>query len=245
MEKPLIFDIERSTTVNGRGIRTAVFFKGCPLDCYWCHNPESKLCDAEEAFFADKCIGCGACKKADNKAAVCPTNARRVYGKEYSLSELFDVITLDKPYYDATGGGVTFSGGECMLYPEFVSELAKRCKESGISVAIDTAGFVPYDSFLKVLPYVDTFLYDIKALSPELHLCGTGKDNALILENLSRLIKTEKEIVIRVPVIPGFNEGDEVERIQSFCEENGLNYELLPYHTFGTDKLRAIRAAKR
>ena len=245
IEKPLIFDIERSTTANGRGIRTAVFFKGCPLDCYWCHNPESKLDEKEAAFFEEKCIGCGACKRVtDNKDTVCPTSARRVYGKEYSVSEIYDIVRLDKAYYDATGGGVTLSGGECMLYPEFVAALAKACRDGGISVAIDTAGFVPYESFLCVLPYVDTFLYDIKALSPELHLRGTGKDNALILENLSRLMKTGKDIVIRVPVIPGFNEGDEVERIKSFCEGNGLNYELLPYHTFGTDKLRAIRAAR-
>ena len=244
---PLIFDIKRASTVDGPGLRTAVFFKGCNLDCFWCHNPEGKAPHAELAFFEGKCIGCGSCRahctgRPDCGACteVCPASARRLYGRAYTPDELLDVITADRPYFDATGGGVTFSGGECMLYPDFLAMLAKKCREAGISVAIDTAGCVPYSHFERVLPYTDLFLYDIKCLDPVLHARGTGRDNALILENLERLRKTGKEILIRTPVIPDFNEGEELDRIRAFCAERGLRAELLPYHAFGTDKKRAL-----
>ncbi len=244
MNEPLIFDINRASTVDGPGIRTTVFFKGCNLDCFWCHNPEGKSALSEPAFFEGRCIGCGVCKKSsDPDSALCPQGARRIYGQKYGIGRLLEIIVADKPYFDATGGGVTFSGGECMLYPEYVAELAMRCRELGISVAIDTAGCVPYSSFERVLPYVDVLLYDVKCLESELHIRGTGRDNALILENLDRLLKSEKRIIVRTPVIPSFNEGAELERIKSFCAERGLAHEILPYHSFGQDKIKAIKKA--
>ena len=148
-------------------------------------------------------------------AANCPAEARKLYGRSYSPEELLRIILADRDYYLATGGGVTFSGGECMLYPEFVEELAKMCFDSGIGAAVDTAGNVPWDYFERIIPYVDLFLYDIKALDPDLHRAGTGAGNARILDNLDRLMRTDKAIIIRTPVIPGYNDGDELQRMQA------------------------------
>ncbi len=250
MTTPLIFDIKRCSTVDGPGIRTAIFFKGCNLDCFWCHNPESKKAKPQLALFSEKCISCGVCrevcvsngqcKQCGACAESCPAGARKLYGKQIALDELMRVIEADKPYFDATGGGVTFSGGECMLYPEYLTNLAKLCHERNISVAIDTAGCVPYSSFEALLPYVDLFLYDVKCIDPELHKKGTGADNTLILQNLERLIKENKSIIVRVPVIPNFNDGDELERIKDFCEQRALTYELLPYHAYGDSKREAL-----
>ena len=255
MKTPLIFDIKRSSTVDGPGLRTVVFFKGCNLDCFWCHNPEGKSPDTQIAFFKEKCISCGVCHNLCKNSfsecsacgkcvSTCPANARKLYGKKYTIPELLDIISSDKLFFEATGGGVTFSGGECMLYPEYIAQLSKICKANGISVAIDTAGCVPYSNFEKVLPYVDTFLFDIKCLNPELHKKGTGKRNELILQNLELLQKTGKNILIRVPVIPNFNDSEELARIKSFCSERCLTVELLPYHKFGIDKKNALEQFK-
>lgn len=238
MKPPLIFDIKRASTSDGPGIRTVIFFKGCNLDCFWCHNPEGKSPARQSAFFSEKCISCGACKTGP-----CPTQARRIYGKEYSIDMLLSIIKADKSFFDATGGGVTFSGGECMLYPEFLAELAKKCKEKGISVAIDTAGNVPFSAFATVMPYADIFLYDMKCLDPDLHRKGTGNDNTLILQNLHRLIDRGKRVTVRVPSVPGFNEGEEFDRVKRYCEKYGLSCEVLPYHTIGESKKEAIENA--
>lgn len=244
MKTPLIFDLKRASTVDGPGLRTTVFFKGCNLNCFWCHNPEGKSPEVQAAFFAEKCISCGVCQRFHDsdveRAEQCPAQARRIYGRKYKTKELMRILKADLPYYQATGGGVTFSGGECMLYPEALAKLARECKKCGISVAIDTAGNVPFSNFEKALPYTDLFLYDIKCLDPDLHRRGTGDSNALILENLDRLILSGAKLLIRIPVIPNFNDGDELRRIEQFCRDRALSYELLPYHSTGEGKGAAL-----
>lgn len=255
MTRPLVFDIHRTATHDGPGIRTTVFFKGCNLNCAWCHNPEGKAPEAQLAVFAEKCTACGACKSVckhpDECAfctecvAICPKNARTIYGKSYTDEELLSIVLADKAYFDATGGGVTFSGGECMLYPETIACLAEKCKLHGVHVAVDTAGNVPYSHFERVLPFVDLFLYDIKALDSQLHESGTGCPNELILQNLERLRQTGKKIIVRTPVIPNFNDGEELQRIVTYCAERNLPLQTLPYHELGIDKLHAIHNANK
>ena len=248
---PLIFDIQRCSTVDGPGARTTVFFKGCNLDCFWCHNPEGKKSCAQTAFFADRCIGCGACRRVCKRGEgeclfcaecerICERGARRVYGRRMSIEELLRIIRQDKIFYTATNGGVTFSGGECMLYDCFLAELLRACKEEGIHTAVDTAGHVPYESFERVLPYTDLFLYDVKCIDSERHKRGTGVYNGLILENLEKLMRTGKDIIIRVPVIPGFNDGEELERIKEYVAKRGLSAEYLEYHEMGENKRKAL-----
>ena len=250
MKLPLIFDIKRASTTDGPGLRTVVFFKGCNLDCFWCHNPEGKSPLAQIAFFKDKCIACGACRRACTHrdtcslcgacTEACPAEARRLYGALYEAEALMTILRADKPYFDACGGGVTFSGGECMLYPEAVAHLARRCREEGIAVAVDTAGNVPFSSFKQVLPFVDLFLYDVKALDPVLHQRGTGVTNERILANLETLRECGAKVCIRIPVIPDFNAGEEVASIRRYCEERELPYEELAYHDLGVSKQDAL-----
>lgn len=247
---PLIFDIKRTSTTDGPGIRTVIFIKGCNLNCFWCHNPEGKKAEKQMAFFEEKCISCGVCKEVCKTtgacttcgvcAEYCPAQAKKCFGKEYTKGELLEVICSDKDYYLASGGGVTFSGGECMLYPDFLADITKACKERGITVAIDTAGAVPYTHFEEILPYTDIFLYDIKALDTKLHRKGTGVGNEKILENLEKLRMTGKQIEIRIPEIPEFNLGHEVQKIKAYCKERNLPYEVLTYHEMGEAKRRAL-----
>lgn len=256
MNQPLIFDIVRGSTVDGPGIRTTVFFKGCNLSCAWCHNPEGKSAGTQPAFFADKCLGCGACRRVCAKTEgctlcgkcveACPAGARKIYGKRLSPEEIIAIIAKDKLFYDACGGGATFSGGECMLYPEFLAECARLCKEAAVSVAIDTAGCVPFANFSAVLPYADIFLYDIKCISPDKHKKFTGADNKLILENFAKLIKTNKTVIVRVPVVNGFNSDKaEMDKIKNFLSGKNVKVEYLPYHDMGISKEKALTDGKK
>ena len=154
--KAMIFDIQRNSFVDGPGIRTTVFFKGCNLKCKWCHNPESQSAKRQMMFYADKCTGCGKCKEVCPNGLkscgfcgkcelYCPNDARKICGREYTVDEVFAEIVKDKSFYDNSGGGATFSGGECMLQPDFLCEILKKCKENGIHTAVDTAGNVPWE----------------------------------------------------------------------------------------------------
>ena len=252
MKDPLIFDIQRCSSVDGPGIRTTVFLKGCNLDCFWCHNPEGKNALPELAFFDARCTGCGLCKRVcDNEkctlcgkcAQTCINGARKHYGKSYTDHELMNILLEDKVFYDATDGGVTFSGGECMLYPEYLERILKMLKEKGVHTAVDTAGNIPFESLERVLPYTDIFLYDIKCIDENLHKKGTGVSNRLILENLGKLIERGADIIIRVPVIPDFNDSTELDRIKEYVCSRGLKAEYLPYHEMGLGKKEALDKA--
>lgn len=180
---------------------------------------------------------CGKC------AFYCPVDARKVCGKEYTVDEVFAEIIKDKAFYENSGGGVTFSGGECMLQIGFLMEILKKCKENGIHTAVDTAGHIPFESFEKILPYTDLFLYDIKMFDSEKHKQYVGVGNELILENLKNLLKNGAEIWVRIPVITGINDtAEEMEKIEGFLKKYGkpAKIELLPYHAMGENKYFAL-----
>lgn len=234
-----IFDIQRNSCVDGPGIRTTVFFKGCNLSCRWCHNPEGQSFQREVLRYPDKCTGCGSCK--GEALFDCPNGAKVICGKGYTADEVLQEVLKDKLFYDTSGGGVTFSGGECMLQADFLREILKACKENGIHTAVDTAGHVAFSQFEKVMPYTDLFLYDVKFMDSRKHKEFTGVDNGLILENLDKLVKKGGRIWARVPVIGGVNDGQELERIQSFLQKIGVEkVELLPYHGLGEHKYAAL-----
>ena len=248
-----IFDIERCSFVDGPGIRTTVFFKGCNLHCAWCHNPESQSPQPQMLYYQDKCTGCGKCKTVcptpDNCTLCgkctffCPVDARKVCGKTYTADEVFSEIVKDKSYYDNSDGGVTFSGGECMLQIDFLAELLKKCKEAGIHTAVDTAGHISYVHFIRILPYTDLFLYDIKLMNCEKHKQYVGVENHLILNNLRKLLHSSANIWIRIPVIPGVNDSaEEMLAIKAFLKDcpQPQKIELLPYHAMGEHKYRAM-----
>ena len=240
-----IFDIKRSSFVDGPGIRTTVFFKGCDLRCKWCHSPESQSPDAQIMFYSDKCTGCGRCKDltVNNSDFICYHGAKEICGREYTVDEVFDVILRDKVFYDSSGGGVTFSGGECMLRIDFLEAILRKCRGAGIHTALDTAGNAPWESFERIIPYTDLFLYDVKCISDDRHTEGTGVSNKQILDNLKKLSdESSCEIMIRIPVVPGFNSDDgEMQKISRFIK--GIRHksvELLPYHSMGNFKYEAL-----
>ena len=243
MDKAIIFDIQRNSFVDGPGIRTTVFFKGCNLRCKWCHNPESQSLKPQIMFYADKCTGCGRCRgiTAADSDFICFNDAKQICGREYTVDEVFAEVVKDRSFYENSGGGVTFSGGECMMQIDFLYEVLKKCKESGIHTAVDTAGNVPWERFEKILPFTDLFLYDVKAFSEELHKKGTVVSNKLILENLKKL-SGRAEIIIRIPIIGGYNDNiNEINRIADFLKDIEFSkVELLPYHSLGEHKYDAL-----
>lgn len=244
--KATIFDIERNSFVDGPGIRTTVFFKGCNLKCAWCHNPESQSFNKQIMFYKNKCTGCGRCRDltVDDEKFFCFNDAKEICGKEYTVDEVFAEVVKDKVFYENSGGGVTFSGGECMLQIDFLCEILKMCKENGIHTAVDTAGHIPWDKFEKIMPYTDLFLYDIKSMDTEIHRKYTGVGNELILENLAKLLELKANIWVRVPVIPSNNDTEEnFKEIKAFFDKNSYpeKFELLPYHSMGEHKYEALR----
>ncbi len=260
--KAMITDIKRFAVHDGDGIRTTVFFKGCPLRCLWCHNPETFSAKKQLGFFEHKCTLCRSCESLCNVHSfkdgkhtvernsctfcrkcedICPADALRIYGREMTVDEIFNILCEDKNFYESSGGGITLSGGKCLLHPEFCAELLKLCKASGIHTAVDTCGHVPKENLDAVIPYADIFLYDIKAIDSDLHRKFTGADNELILSNLKYLDSLGCKSEIRVPVIPEYNEC-EVEKIQEFVKtlKNVTKIKLLPYHAFGQSKYDAL-----
>ena len=247
METGIVFNIQKFSVHDGPGLRTTVFFKGCNLRCRWCHNPESWLPAPQLLKFKEKCTGCGLCREVCSRedcilcgecACICIAGARSVCGKEYTVEQVMEQVIADKAFYEKSGGGVTFSGGECMLQPAFLAALLKACREAEISTAVDTASCVPFDRFERILQDTDLFLHDIKCVSPDLHKAYTGVDNTLILENYRRLLAGNARVWVRIPVVPGFNDRpEEMEKIRAFLAENPPEkVELLAYHDLGVAK---------
>lgn len=252
--KATIFEIQRTSFVDGPGIRTTVFFKGCNLRCKWCHNPESQQTARQMMLYKNKCTDCGKCRDICRHSLEscylcgecvkhCPHDARKICGMEYTVDEVFEEVKKDQLFYETSGGGVTFSGGECMLQNEFLTQILKKCKENGIHTAVDTAGDVPWEYFRKVIPYTDLFLYDVKAASESLHIAGTGVSNKRITDNLKQISDDGRsEIIIRVPIIPNYNASmEEMQKIADFLRS--INYkqvELLPYNPMAKYKYDAL-----
>lgn len=259
----IITNISRTSLHDGPGVRTVVYFKGCGLRCAWCHNPET-FSLANDILYAEvKCIHCGKCvlvcpehhKIVENKMVferngcigsnkcvlACPSGALSSAGKEISAEKLLSEIKKDTHYYNATGGGVTLSGGECLLQADFCAELLQKCKAEGIDTLIETALYVPWQSIEKVLPHCDAFFADLKLPAPEKHAKFTGHDNSLILENLARLSKNKKgAVTLRIPLIPTVN--DTLSSMAEFAKiilplaEDLCGVELLRYNNLAGSK---------
>ena len=256
-----IVNVKRFAVHDGDGIRTTVFFKGCPLHCLWCHNPESITFEEELAYYAHKCTDCGACggicpaNEYDGKHVfsreacrlckkclkICPNGAFEWYGKEVSVDELLEKLLEDKSFYQTSNGGVTLSGGECLMQAEFCAELLKKCKENGLHTAVDTCGYVKREAFDLVIPYTDVFLYDIKAYEQKTHISCTGKSNERILQNLLYLEEKGCDIEIRIPYAPEYNHG-EMDKIARFLSglQSVSKIKILPVHNFTDAKRQAL-----
>jgi len=257
-----IFDIQRFSIHDGPGIRTTVFLKGCPLRCLWCHNPEGISPQPELSFVPDRCVACGACVRACPEGAhrmadghhvlkrelcrhcgacveQCPAGALEMAGREASVSEVLSEAVRDRPFYETSGGGVTLSGGEPTMQPEFCLALLRAARAEGLHTCVDTCGYCEWSRLEQMLPLVDLWLFDFKESDTQRHRDYTGVPNGRILENLRRLCASGARLVLRCPIIPGLNDRDDhFEAIRRLAAELGLSrVELLPYHGFGDGKV--------
>jgi pyruvate formate lyase activating enzyme len=261
-EAGILFDLQRFALHDGPGIRTTVFLKGCPLNCAWCHNPESRCREPQLSFDAslctlsgdcvgvcpedalsitrdrlvvdfERCTGCGLC------VDVCPSGALTMVGEESSVEDVMAVVRRDRPYYDRSGGGMTLSGGEPAAQPEFALALLRAARNEGIHTCLDTSGWAGWTVFERFLPLVDLFLYDYKATPDDEHRRLTGVSNRLVLDNLERLLRAGARVALRCPLVPGVNDGPEhLRAIAGLC---AMHPELeavhvLPYHAMGRAK---------
>ena len=261
-----IFDIKRFAVHDGPGVRTTVFFKGCPLNCLWCHNPEGISFETELAYLYRRCVACGECVSACPQglhtlkdgvhtmrregctlcmrcANVCLPGALKRYGMEYTVEELLAIVLKDRDFYRESGGGVTCSGGEPLAQADFAAAFLMACKANGLHTAVDTSGYAPWEAFSGVLPYTDLFLYDIKHMNAKIHTELTGVSNEPILANLRALAEYGKAVEVRVPVIPRLNDGKE--NIDSLGKFLGSISTLtavrpLPYHALSGSKYAAL-----
>ena len=232
----VIFDIKRFAVHDGPGIRVTVFLKGCPLSCCWCHNPESI---SSEICTVPKTVRIGDKTFTENEAV----------GYTISPEKLIGEFRKEQVFMDESGGGVTFSGGEPLMQPEFMAESLSLCKREKYHTAVDTSGFVAWDTFEKIIPYTDLFLYDLKLIDDELHKKYTGVSNKLVLENLSRLLKEKQNVRIRMPMIQGISfTRENIEQSISFLKNLPAaiaGVDLLPYHNIASHKYKRFNIADR
>jgi len=261
----IIFNIQRYSIHDGPGIRTTVFLKGCPLNCWWCQNPESQLSGQEMLFWGVRCIGCGACSTICPSNAIqikngipvtekekcilcgkctekCPALAREMIGKKLTTEEVTKEIEKDLVFYEESGGGVTFSGGEPLGQSEFLEGLLNGCREKKIHTAVDISGYISWRILKKIIPKVDLFLYDLKIMDSERHKKYTGVFNEIILENLKKLSSVHNNIFIRFPIIPGINDDSQnIKETGEFLSSLKIaQVNILPYHYIGIDKYRRL-----
>lgn len=258
----IIYNIQRFSLHDGPGIRTTVFLKGCPLRCAWCHNPESQRIRPQLSLFESRCLRCGQCfalcpchQLADGAHTVdfqactacgrcvdgCAAGALEILGRETTAAEAAEEALRDLPFYQTSGGGVTLSGGEPTMQADFAAELLARVRAAGVHTALETCGHAPWTSFGRLLPHLDMILYDVKQMDGDKHKAYTGVDNGLILDNLRRLCSrdVQAEIVVRTPVIPGYNDQPEdFAALADFLKgmERIPRVELLPYNELAGSK---------
>ncbi len=261
----VIFDIQRYSLHDGPGLRTCVFFKGCPLRCKWCSNPESQNLQPELAVFTSQCIRCNQFEQScpdiwlseenssgkssvlneyARRATVCPVGGIRWIGERRSAAEVMAEVQRDMPFY-LDEGGITLTGGEPLFQPEMAEALLRLAKTEWISTAMETCGYVHWSNLERLLPYLDRILFDLKHINNAIHLTGTGVNNELILANLRRLVVRPVKVTVRIPLVPGFNASKPcLESIAGFLanlEGSIAGVDLLPYHTLGIAKYAALR----
>ncbi len=260
----LIFNLMRYALHDGPGTRTTVFFKGCPLCCWWCHNPEGLYSKPELIFYEKRCVVCGECMKVCPHGAIhpengrfvtaetcracgtctdaCYTGAREIAGRWLTAPELLDELEHDRVFWDESGGGVTFSGGEPLFQPLFLERLLEGCRARKIHTAVETCGLARHDVVRRLAPKVDLFLFDLKVLDAEKHRLHTGRGNKSILANLNALAQMGAHLIVRFPVIPGVNtDRDNVEQMLALLDSLNLRrVHLLPFHTLGSWKYQRL-----
>lgn len=260
-----ILRIDRGAVHDGPGVRTVVFFKGCPLTCAWCHSPDTQAAGIQILIYRDRCITCECCVEAcDTGAAVrendhvsvdrarcevcgrcvdvCPTGAREIAGRAMTVDEVMADVLRDRPFFDLSGGGVTLSGGEPLMQAEFALALLAACRREGIHTAVETCGLVPPDVLMRAAEVVDLFLYDLKLIDDARHRTATRGSNTTILENLAALAAVRQDIIVRFPLVPGVNDDwHNVAATAAFVASLGLaRIDVLPYHRAGVARYERL-----
>jgi pyruvate formate lyase activating enzyme len=262
----LVFDLRKYSVHDGPGIRTTVFLKGCPLNCWWCHNPESQSHKSEMTLRAARCIGCSACVEVCPTGALtidqgrfsfneadcnwcglcadsCPADAREVLGRWMSVEQVMAEIERDVPFYDESGGGVTLSGGEPLMQPDFTRVVLRACRQRELHTALDTAGYANWETLDSIRPYVNLFLFDLKLVDDDLHRKYTGVSNRLILDNLRRLRESGARVILRTPVVPGVTDGAvNLRGIAEIAQRLDIErVDILPYHHSAAAKYERLQ----